>query len=72
MWVKKTLERVKAEVQKLIIEENERDENEKIQASLLKLKEFESKNRQMLGTIKNQVKLLTEELTKKDEMLKEF
>ncbi len=38
VWVKKSLDRVNTETEKIMIEENERDENEKIEASLNKLR----------------------------------
>ncbi len=72
LWVRKSLSRVKAQVDKIEEEEKDKEENQNIEAYLKRFRENELKNKQVLGNIKKKVKSLIEELAKKDEMLKGF
>lgn len=56
----------------MMIEEAERDENEKIAILKNKLIEFESRNKDMLLNMKTKIKKMKEEVQKKDIMIKEL
>ena len=71
-WVGKSLKRIKHEQERLILEENERDEKEKIVSLKEKLDEFESRNRSMLTSMKDKLKKLKLDMAKKDKQLSEL
>jgi hypothetical protein len=58
-----------AEVEKIMGEQHEREENEKINAAVRKVKQFEAINKHMINAIKRQVQTLSEDNARKDELL---
>ena len=71
-WVENTQKRIDTHKEKLKIEEAERDENEKILILRNKLREFEEAKGELLGTMKEKIKKMKDELIKKDQQLKEY
>lgn len=70
--MRKSLSRVKAEVESIEEEEKAKEENDNVQAYLDRFRDNEAKNKQVLGGIKRKVKELIEELARKDTLLKGF